>query len=277
VSFIRKSTKSQASAPLTIEAVPATDSVRSVSGSQLRIGESVVTNRAKAILRATDEGMAWQERPSLVLLIPRLFKYFVIMIMLALACLWFHTWIHQMAVKNSPKTNSAAVSSQRPSVKRSEKGSHAQADQGRPTAPGGQPESPSVFSSDPDQSQSENASEERADRVVVKGMLVVAGFLLLKLLLYALRLKSTHYSASSQRLFVEEGTFHTVNRSYELHQLGNAVLVKPFLMRPFGVANLAIGTPLIVLYGLRNASAVRDLLRTGGQLEAQRVDKIRWR
>ena len=280
VPLFRKSAKSQDSSPATLEAVPATDSVKSVSGSQMKIGESVVTNRAKAILRATDEGMAWQESPSLVLLIPRLFKYAVIMAVLALACLWFNTRIHEMAVNNAPKNNTVAFSSPKPTLKHAKKGSHTQADQAQSTTPGGQAESPSVHSSDPAQRQSDDGPMERvalADRIMIEGLLSVAGLLLLKLVFYALRLKSTHYSSSSQRLFVEEGTFHTVNRSYELHHLGNAVLVKPFLIRPFGVANLAIGIPPVVLYGLRNASAVRDLLRTGGQLEAQRVDKIRWR
>jgi hypothetical protein len=68
-----------------------------------------------------------------------------------------------------------------------------------------------------------------------------------------------------------------VNRPYELHQLGDAVIVKPLLLRFFGVANLVITSPPITLFGLRNAQYVRDILRQGGQLEAQRVDKIRFR
>jgi hypothetical protein len=45
----------------------------------------------------------------------------------------------------------------------------------------------------------------------------------------------------------------------------------------FGVSNLVITKPHIELFGLRNADYVRDILRQGGQLEAQRVDKIRFR
>jgi len=280
VSLIRKSTNSQVSAPSTIEALPVTDSIQSVSGTQLNIGESVVTNRAKTILRTTDEGMAWQESPSLVLLIPKSFKYAVILAVLALLCVWIHARSVKAAAEYIPKANPVSVSSPKPGVKHTKKGSHAAAEQGQPVYQPNQAASPSAVDPGSVQGQPSDAQMEhvaRLDRILIEGLLVVAGLLLLRLLLYALRLKSTHYSASSQRLFVEEGTFHTVNRTYELHQLGDAVLGKSFLMRPFGVANLAIGAPPIMLYGLRNAAAVRDLLRTGGQLEAQRVDKIRWR
>jgi hypothetical protein len=59
--------------------------------------------------------------------------------------------------------------------------------------------------------------------------------------------------------------------------LGDAVILKPLLLRMFGVSNLVITKPSVKLVGLRNAEYVRDILRQGGQLEAQRVDKIRWR
>ena len=59
--------------------------------------------------------------------------------------------------------------------------------------------------------------------------------------------------------------------------MGDAVIVKPLLLRIFGVSNLEIAKPPVKLYGLRNAEYVRDILRQGGQMEAQRVDKIRFR
>ena len=59
--------------------------------------------------------------------------------------------------------------------------------------------------------------------------------------------------------------------------MGDAVIVKPLLLRIFGVSNLEITNPPVKLVGLRNAEYVRDILRQGGQLEAQRVDKIRFR
>jgi hypothetical protein len=115
------------------------------------------------------------------------------------------------------------------------------------------------------------------NRILALVKLAFGGLFTLLLLAYLLRLKTTKYSASSQRLIVEEGSLHSVNRPYELHKLGDAVISKPLLLRIFGVSNLVITTPPVQLYGLRNAEYVRDILRQGGQLEAQRVDKIRWR
>ena len=106
---------------------------------------------------------------------------------------------------------------------------------------------------------------------------VFAVFFVLRLFFYLLKLNTTKYSATSQRLIVESGSFHAVNRPYELHQLGDAVIHKPLLLRPFEIANLVIDKPRIRLVGLRNAEYVRDILRQGGQLEAQRADKARWR
>ncbi len=53
--------------------------------------------------------------------------------------------------------------------------------------------------------------------------------------------------------------------------------MKPLLLRLFGVAQLDFPDPGITLLGMRNADHVRDILRTGRQLGAQRTDKIGWR
>ena len=49
------------------------------------------------------------------------------------------------------------------------------------------------------------------------------------------------------------------------------------MLRLFGVAHLVIPDPGVTLFGIRNPDDVRGILRTGGQLEAQRIDKIRFR
>jgi hypothetical protein len=48
----------------------------------------------------------------------------------------------------------------------------------------------------------------------------------------------------------------------------------PFSPRLFGRANLWVG---LWLSGIRNAEAVRDLIRNAGQIEAGRIDKARFR
>ena len=118
-----------------------------------------------------------------------------------------------------------------------------------------------------------------------------------------LGLSSTRYRATTQRLELTDGMLHQQTRTYETHQLGDAVITSPFLMRFFGLSVLTVrhqyGTEdgrahltrifapppadyiprVITLVGLdqRECVIVRDLLRGTGQLESERTDKIRWR
>jgi hypothetical protein len=71
--------------------------------------------------------------------------------------------------------------------------------------------------------------------------------------------------------------FTRVSVSYEIHQLGDAVIHSPILLRLFSRGNLTITGQQICLSGIRKPEAVRDLLRNAGQGEAQRMDKVRWR
>ena len=182
--------------------------------------------------------------------------------MLASRCV--HNWMYKSAAESAPAANPVAFSSPHHSGRHGKKPSYSEANPAQLLFPGSQAASPF-------------GQGARVDRLMTDGLLGMGGLFFLMLLTYLLGLRSIRYSATSQRLFVEEGLLHAVNQSYELHQLGDAVLTQSFLMRPFGIANLVIAKPSIVLYGLRNAAAVRDLLRTGGQLEAQRANKIRWR
>jgi uncharacterized membrane protein YdbT with pleckstrin-like domain len=92
---------------------------------------------------------------------------------------------------------------------------------------------------------------------------------------WALRLKNIKYKMSSQRLMVESGIFSKTTTTYELHTLGSAGQIQsPFFPRLFGRSNLWVG---LWLSGIRNAEAVRDLIRNAGQIEAGRIDKARFR
>jgi membrane protein YdbS with pleckstrin-like domain len=91
------------------------------------------------------------------------------------------------------------------------------------------------------------------------------------------QLRSTRYRMTSQRLEVKSGLLNQRLVPYELHHLGTAVISSPLFLRLFGCSNLTITAPLIPLWAIRNAEAVRDLLRGAGQIEAERSDKIRWR
>jgi hypothetical protein len=260
--------------PRTIQQKPATMPVQAGSSVLGDIGDNAVTGRAEYIRQSTDEEMIWQESPSMALLLPRFIKYAVLMAILLLAC---------MAVKSFVGRNSdaraaldrAGVHSTAESVRRT---GHKTRSGRRAAEPSADAESSDgTTDAAPETETPRSAPPSGLDRILTAVKLGFGGLLTLLFLAYLLKLTTTKYYASSQRLIVEEGSLHSINRPYELHQLGDALIVKPLLLRMFGVSNLIITKPEVKLVGLRNAEYVRDILRQGGQLEAQRVDKIRFR
>lgn len=84
----------------------------------------------------------------------------------------------------------------------------------------------------------------------------------------------TRYSMTSQRLMVKTGMFSKRTNAYELHMLTPGSISAPFLLRLCGRAHLYVG---LWLTGIKNAEAVRDMVRNAGQIEANRIEKIRFR
>jgi hypothetical protein len=268
--------------PRTLQAKPATVSVQAVSGVLGDIGDNAVTGRAEYIRQSTDEEMIWQESPSLALLLPRFVKYAILMAIVLFLCSGVKHYVGsnpwaQAALEHVGIHTTAERRLDEPVHRAGHKprSRHA-AEQTDADAAAATPDATTDPAADPDAPRPEQPADGLA-RILLLVKLGFAGLFTLLFLLYVLKLTTTKYCASSQRLIVEEGSFHTVNRPYELHQLGDAVIVKPLLLRLFNVANLIITKPEVELYGLRNADYVRDILRQGGQLEAQRVDKIRFR
>lgn len=241
-----------------------TASVRGLSGVVTDIGSGEITPRAVRVRYSTDEDMVWQESPSLLLLMPPLIKMAAIFVVLLFAASLAREQLLSLVVSG------------RAALVQADKG--AAADESAATGTESIARALELLSS------SKRRLNQAEKNAVARGLAQavawvpygVAVLMLLRWGLSFLRLKMTRYWATSQRLVIESGILRSVNIPFELHRLGNALIVKPLLLRPFGVSNLLIADG-IELRGLRNAEYVRDLLRTGGQLEAQRVDKIRWR
>jgi len=270
--------------PRTIQQKPATIPVQAGTGVLGDIGENVITGRAEYIRQSTDEEMIWQESPSLVLLLPRFIKYAVLMAIVLIACSMARNYVRQnpyaQAALESVGIHATAESrSGEPSHRagRKPKGGRHAAEQAADAVSTDTP-APDATTDAPSEAEAPRTVPGNDLGHILSLIKLSFGALFTVLFLaYILKLMTTKYSASSQRLIVEEGSLHSVNRPYELHQLGDAVIVKPLLPRLFGVANLEIVKPPITLVGLRNAEYVRDILRQGGQMEASRVDKIRFR
>jgi hypothetical protein len=267
------------STPRTIQQKPATIPIQAASSVLSDIGDNAVTGRAEYIRQMTDEEMIWQESPSLALLFPRFVVFAVLMAIVFFACSATKSYVRQ-----NPYAQAALESF----------GIHATAESrvaGTTRRAGRKPrsgrkaleQSADTASSDgttdvTPETEAPRSASDRGLNGILNGIKLGFGLLFtLLFLLYLLKLITTKYCASSQRLIVEEGTLHTVNRPYELHQLGDAMITKLLLLRMFNISNLMITNPRVKLIGLRNAEYVRDILRQGGQLEAQRMDKIRWR
>jgi hypothetical protein len=269
--------------PRTIQQKPATVPVQAVSGVLGDIGDNSVTGRAEYIRQNTDEEMIWQESPSLVLLLPRFIKYAILMAIVLIACSAARNYVRQnpyaqAALEHVGIHATGELRFAEPSRRAGHKPRG-----GRHAAEQAAEQAPDAASTDPTTDAPPQADEPSSvpgnDLGHILNLIKLSFGVLFTLLFlaYILKLMTTKYSASSQRLIVEEGSLHSVNRPYELHQLGDAVIVKQFLPRFFGIANLEILKPPVTLIGLRNADYVRDILRQGGQMEASRVDKIRFR
>jgi hypothetical protein len=269
----------QSGFPRTIQQKPATVPVQAVTGVLGDIGDNAVTGRAEYIRQSTDEEMIWQETPSLALLLPRFIKYAVMMAIVLFACSAVKNYVAQNPYAQAAleRVGIHATAESRPSEPARRAGhkprsGHRAPDQSADTA-----SSDGTTDGSPEMEAPRNEPAGGLNQILAFVKLGFAGLFTLLFLAYLLKLTTTKYCASSQRLIVEEGSLHSVNRPYELHQLGDAVIVKPLLLRIFDVSNLEITNPRVKLVGLRNADYVRDILRQGGQLEAQRVDKIRFR
>jgi hypothetical protein len=265
--------------PITVQQQPATIPVQAGSGVLGDIGGNAITGRAEYIRQNTDEEMIWQESPSLALLLPRFLKYAVLMAIVLFACSAAKNYVEQnlfarLALERAGIHTTAVgrpADLARKAGHKLKSARHA-LDQSADSA-----SSDATTDATPEAETPRNEPASEFDRILAMVKLGFGGLFTLLFLVYLLKLKTTKYCASSQRLIVEEGSLHSVNRPYELHQLGDAVIVKPLLLRIFGVSNLEIINPHVRLVGLRNAAYVRDILRQGGQMEASRVDKIRFR
>jgi hypothetical protein len=265
--------------PITVQQQPATIPVQAGSSVLGNIGDNAITGRAEYIRQNTDEEMIWQESPSLALLLPRFIKYAVLMAIVLIACSAVKNYVgHNLFARLALEHAGIQTSSESRPAELARKAGHKlksarrALDQSADTA-----SSDATTDAAPEAESPRSEPVSEFDRILAMVKLGFGGLLTLLFLAYLLKLKTTKYCASSQRLIVEEGSLHSVNRPYELHELGDAVIVKPLLLRMFGVSNLEITKPPVKLYGLRNAEYVRDILRQGGQMEASRVDKIRFR
>ncbi|SAK52863.1 Bacterial membrane flanked domain protein [Caballeronia ptereochthonis] len=244
-----------------------------VTHAESSIGDARVTAIAQQLLNYDPEAMVWQDSPALALMLSSVLKWLILVLI----------WLAVLAVLSPSASAPKADIVQPAQVEKTESDKHSR---GKKTVRAGSKGANSA--SEANVASNEGASNGRTAAqatsagksddtwyYVVKwiGILIIV-CQLYKHLAWALRLKSIRYKMSSQRLIIESGIFSKVTNTYELHKLGAGQIQSPLLPRMFGCSNLYVG---VWLSGIRNAEAVRDLIRNAGQIEASRIEKARWR
>jgi hypothetical protein len=225
------------------------------------IGDSMVTSIADEVLSYDPEAMIWQDSPSTSLMLPSILEWMVITVI----------WVFALNfLSPEPDVTSPIVA--KPSVQNQSK---AQNSKGKTEK--------NVNSAEDGQASSKAKSvptKKPAQEDTAFIWTLIIGVLILLYQVFGhirwyLKIKSTKYKMSSQRITIESGIFSKVVATYELHKLQNGQVFKPWNLRLFGRDNLYVsGVPL---NAIKNAEAVRDLIRNAGQIEASRVEKARFR
>lgn len=246
--------------------------VREVSGTLKSIGDSSVTAVAGHILSADHEPMVWQESPSLVLMVWPTLKFLFLTAVALFALVVVQTSIEKNAgpqLTNAEYEKLAAPLPLESVVEKSKKRSKAEIEAVKQT------KAARTALAQEQALLSKRAEGWKNFRYYEWARNAFLAYLFYKLAQRFAQLKTTRYRMSSQRLILDRGILSRTSVPVELHNLGQAVIHQPLLLRLFKVSNVYVSG--ILLEGLRNAELVRDLIRGAGQLEAQRTDKIRWR
>jgi len=226
------------------------------------IGNARVTSVAQQVLNYDPEAMIWQDSPSLAVMLSNVLKWVILFIVWLAAVAYFAHAPVPVAPASTPET----VAETTKPVKKNSQGKHSKS------------KSADVVSSHIDETA--KTSSKMSDQELTRFGIIAVGILVfffkaLGLIKRALSLRSIRYSMTSQRLKIESGIFSKTSNIYELHVLGSGQMSTPFFMGLFGRSNLYVSG--LWLVGIRNAEAVRDLIRNAGQIEASRVDKARFR
>lgn len=232
------------------------------------IGNGRVTGVAQQLLNYDPEAMVWQDSPHLSLMLSSVVKWTLVAIVWLSALMMLAPFsampkaepVESAQVQKTEKQRAQEKKNARKEGKKAQSARAEEASSGNVGA-----------AAEPGVAQPETAPWYRGLKWV--GILVLA-YQAYQHLVWALRLKCIKYKMSSQRLIVESGIFSKTSNAYELHQLQSAQVSSPFFLRMYRCANLYVGVWLI---GIRNAEAVRDLIRNAGQIEAGRAEKARWR
>lgn len=238
------------------------DSLRTNVGAN--IGNGRVTGIAQNILNYDPEAQVWQDSPSLSLMLSSLLKWAILILV----------WIGALAYL-APRPALPEVQTAQPAPAPAAADSHGHGKKTKTRGKAASAPAESGAAASTAQPALPGKPNDNAYLLTLAIGALVIVYQVYQHCAWALRLKNIKYKMSSQRLMIESGIFSKTTTTHELHTLSSSGQIQsPFFPRLFGRSNLWVG---LWLSGIRNAEAVRDLIRNAGQIEASRVDKARFR
>lgn len=98
---------------------------------------------------------------------------------------------------------------------------------------------------------------------------------LIAFLIAMLRLQSTHYTVTTQRILIEQGMLSKSVNEIDLRSLDDTQFFQPFTERLLGIGNVTLVAsdktlPVTVLHGIHNPRNVRETIRAAAYQVSQR-------
>jgi len=104
---------------------------------------------------------------------------------------------------------------------------------------------------------------------------VIVLWQLIAFLIAMLRLQSTHYTVSNQRILIEQGMLSKSVNEIDLRSLDDTQFFQPFTERLLGIGNVTLvssdkALPVTVLHGIHDPRSVRETIRAAAYQVSQR-------
>lgn len=119
---------------------------------------------------------------------------------------------------------------------------------------------------------------ESGERIISTGWLITGAILIIQILVFAIalmRLRSTIYTITNQRVMIETGLLTKALSEIDLRYIDDTQFVQSVIQRIFGIGNVTMvssdkTTPVYMLRSIRDPRGVRELIRSNSYRVSQR-------
>lgn len=119
---------------------------------------------------------------------------------------------------------------------------------------------------------------ESGERIISTGWLITAAIVIIQVIVFAvalLRLRSTVYTITNQRVMIETGLLTKALSEIDLRYVDDTQFIQSFTQRILGIGNVTLvssdkTTPVYVLRSIRDPRNVREMIRSHAYRVSQR-------